>query len=232
MVRAAAGRVAAGRVAAGRGLAFFLALLFLSVLTTPPPALAEDAEGARAYADRVYRGVVSARVVPPKGSAARARSDHGSGTAELQLTGKDTARLLLIGNVRNDNDASFAAEGRFVGDGWEGGTGVPVTIAADGRIAGSGTNAGNRMSIEGRFSGRKLDALVEIRPTAATAGGFPEGTLFQFRYKLVDPPPMARGSGGGRAADGSCREIVYRNKLVPNLFGGTMSMVRVPECRQ
>ena len=42
---------------------------------------------------------------------------------------------------------------------------------------------------------------------------------------------MARGSGGGRAADGSCREIVYRNKLIPNLFGGTMSMVRVPECR-
>lgn len=222
--------VSMARAVMARGLASALALLVMVPSVTPTSALAENSQGARAYADRVYRGVVSARVTPPKGSGARARSDHGGGTAELQLTGKDTARLLLIGNVRNDNDASFAADGRFVGEDWQGGTGVPVRISADGRIAGSGMNADSRMSIEGRFSGRKLDVLVEIRPTAATAGGFPEGTLFQFRYKLVDPPPMAEGSGGARAGDGSCREIVYRNKLVPNLFGGTMSMVRVPEC--
>ncbi|MCO5118309.1 MAG: hypothetical protein M9951_01565 [Burkholderiaceae bacterium] len=204
-------------------------LVASSGLAASPPAHAADAsQGARAFAGRTYEGVVSAHVKPPRGSGFRAVNRHGRGTAELQMTGKDTATLLLIGNVEKDNDASFAAEGRFVGADWRGGTEAMVTISGDGRIAGSGTVDGNQMDIRGRFEGRKLDVYVELRPLSATSGGFPAGTAFQFGYTLVDPVAIEPGSGDG---DG-CREIVYRTKLVPNLFGGTMSTVQVPECRR
>ncbi len=198
---------------------------------TPAPATEDTPSGARAFAGRTYQGVVSARVQPPKGSGIRATNHHGGGTAELQLTGRDTARLLLIGNVQKDNDASFATDGQFVGADWRSASAVPVTISSDGRISGSGETDGNHIEIDGRFVDRKLDVFVELRPTTATPGGFPVGTAFQFRYKLVYAVPYAdTPAGDGKKRDG-CREVVYRTKLVPNLFGGTMSTVRVPECR-
>ncbi len=82
------------------------------------------------------------------------------------------------------------------------------------------------MAIKGRFEGRELDVFVELSPLSETPGGFPVGTVFRFRYALEYLDRSARSGKG----DG-CREIVYRTKLVPNLFGGTMSTVRVPECR-
>ena len=210
-----------------------VALAVASGLATWTPAPAEDPpSGARAFAGRTYQGVVTARVQPPKGSGIRAKNHHGGGTAELQLTGKDTARLLLVGNVQKDNDASFAADGEFVGADWRSGSTVPVTISADGKIAGRGKVDGGHIEIDGQFVDRKLDVFVELRPTATTSGGFPAGTAFHFRYKLVHAVPYAdRPAGDGEKRDG-CREIVYRTKLVPNLFGGTMSTVRVPECRR
>lgn len=210
-----------------------VALAAVSALAASAPAPATDTPtGARAFAGRTYQGVVTARVQPPKGSGIRARNHHGSGTAELQLTGKDSARLLLVGNVQEDNDASFAADGEFVGAEWRSASAVPVTISDDGRISGSGQADGNHVEIDGQFVDRKLDAFVELRPMAATAGGFPVGTAFQFRYRLVHAVSNPdRPAGDGKQRDG-CREIVYRTKLVPNLFGGTMSMVRVPECRR
>ena len=211
-------------------MACLLALLIIASGLAPPARAEDPAPGARAFAGRPYTGVVSARVRPPKGSGIRAVNRHGGGTAELQMTGKDTATLLLIGNVEKDNDASFAAEGRFVGADWQGGAEIPVRISGEGRISGSGTKDGNQMRIEGRFEGHKLDVFVELRPMSTTPGGFPVGTTFSFEYTLQHLKPRARSEGSGKG-DG-CREIVYRTKLVPNLFGGTMSTVRVPECRR
>ena len=46
-------------------------------------------------------------------------------------------------------------------------------------------------------------------------------------------PPARLGLDLPRATpDGGCREVVYRSKLVPNLSGGAMGMVQVPECRR
>lgn len=211
--------------------AFALAAWSAALAADPSPA-ADKPTGARAFAGRTYEGVVTARVQPPKDSGLRAKNHHGGGTAELQLTGKDTARLLLVGNVQQDNDASFAADGEFVGADWRGASSVPVTISADGKISGSGETGGSHIEIDGQFVDRKLDVFVELRPAAPTPGGFPVGTAFQFRYQLVHAVPYAeRPAGDGKQRDG-CREVVYRTKLVPNLFGGTMSTVRVPECRR
>ena len=194
------------------------------------PQAEDAARGARAFAGRTYSGFVSARVRPPKGSGARALNRRGRSTAEFQVTGKDTATLLLIGNVEKDNDASFAAEGRFIGADWQGGQAVPVTISGNGRIAGGGTKDGSRMRIEGRFEGDELQVLVELRPLSATPGGFPVGTVFRFEYTLAHAKPRAHSEGAGK--NDRCREIVYRTQLIPNLFGSSMSMIRVPECRR
>ena len=89
----------------------------------------------------------------------------------------------------------------------------------------------SRMEIEGRVDPRRLDLLFEIELLGVTAGGFPPGTRFQFRYDLWRPFERPPGQAGA-TPDGGCREVVYRSKLVPNLSGGAMGMVQVPECRR
>lgn len=190
----------------------------------------DSAPGARAFAGRAYSGRVSARVTPPKGSGARGLNRQGRATAELQQTGKNSATLVLIGNVARDNDASFAAEGRFDGAGWQGGREVPVRISGNGQISGGGTKDGSQMRIKGRFEGDNLQVLVELRPLSTTQGGFPVGTVFRFEYALRHVAPRSQSAGAGKGDD--CREIVYRTQLIPNLFGSSMSMIRVPECRR
>lgn len=202
-------------------------LLFSSGLaaadTSPPDA--------QRFADKVYEGVVTARIEPPKGSGILAKNQHGNGTAELKRTGRNRANFVLIGNIAEDNDASFGSEGRFQAGQWRGDGAIPVTISADGTISGKGTSGDNQFTIDGRITENRLDAFVEILPGSATAGGFPVGTSFQFKYSFRHFKP-ASTDGKRASGKGECREIVYRLKLVPNFSGGAMGMVRVPECRR
>lgn len=196
--------------------------------TTRPATGADGGSGVRALAEGAYFGVVKVRVLPPGGSGVRPTSRNGTGSAELDTSG----RLVVVGDVDGDADAGFAADGRFEAGGWSGGTGtVELRIASDGTISGGGMADGNRMSIEGRIDRRRLDLFFEIELVAASGGGFPAGTRFQFRYDLWRPFERPAGQAG-RTPEGGCREVVYRNKLVPNLSGGAMGMVRVPECRR
>lgn len=182
----------------------------------------------RGFATDAYFGVVKVRVLPPEGSGARAVSRNGTGSAELQASG----RLVVVGDIDSEADAGFAADGVFQAGGWSGGSaGVELVIAADGTIRGGGTADGNAMSIEGSIDQRRLDLFFEIELLAASDGGFPAGTRFQFRYDLWRPFKRPPGQDGP-TPEGGCREVVYRNKLVPNLSGGAMGMVRVPECRR
>ena len=193
------------------------------------PVAEEDADGIRAFAGGAYFGVVKVRVIPPEGSDARPASRNGTGSAELQ----DSGRLVVVGDIDREADAGFAADGAFADGGWAGGSGgVELAIAADGAITGGGTADGNAMSIEGRIDRRRLDLFFEIELLADSAGGFPAGTRFQFRYDLWRPFKRPPDQEDGPTPPGGCREVVYRNKLVPNLSGGAMGMVRVPECRR
>lgn len=187
-----------------------------------------EAGGIRAYAGGAYFGLVRARVVPPEGSGIRATSRNGTGSAELEPSG----RLVVVGDLDKEADAGFAADGRFEQGAWsnEGGD-VQLRIAADGAISGGGIADGNRMTIEGDIDKRKLDLYFEIELLQASAGGFPAGTRFEFSYELWRPFERPKGQQGD-TPKGGCREVVYRNKLVPNLSGGAMGMVRVPECRR
>lgn len=191
----------------------------------------EEARGTgdiRAFAGGAYFGVVKVRVLPPEGSDARATSRNGTGSAELQESG----RLVVVGDIDREADAGFAADGGFAGGGWSGGSdGVALRIGPDGAISGGGEADGNAMAIQGSIDRRRLDLFFEIELLADSDGGFPAGTRFQFRYDLWRPFERAPGQGG-RTPKGGCREVVYRNKLVPNLSGGAMGMVRVPECRR
>lgn len=186
-------------------------------------------DGIRGLAGGSYFGVVKVRVVPPDGSGIRATTRNGRASASLEPSG----RLVVSGDVDRESDAGFAAEGRFSSGGWEGGSGaVELRIGPDGSIAGGGiADDGNRMEIEGRVNHRRLDLLFEIELLGVTAGGFPPGTRFQFRYDLWRPFERPPGQAGA-TPDGGCREVVYRSKLVPNLSGGAMGMVQVPECRR
>lgn len=204
-------------------------LVLILLVAFLPAAACTSAPGARQFADKTWTGVVRSRIAPPEGSGLRGQGHHGRSTAELQMTGRDSARFILIGNIREENDASFGAEGRFVGQEWRADTEIPVVISADGKISGQGVLHGNRMMMDGQFTGDDLKVLVEIEPMTTTAGGYPVGTRFSFLYELRHFRERKAGSG---PADGKCREIVYRLKLVPNPFGGTMGMVRVPECRR
>lgn len=180
-------------------------------------------EDVRAMAGEAYLGLVRSRVLPPEGSGIAGSRGSGSASAELQESG----RLVVVGNLERDADAGFAADGRFTEGGWQSaGDGVELAIAPDGSIQGGGVSGGNRMTIEGQLTRRKLDVFFEIELTSESAGGFPAGTRFQFGYELWRPYEAVQGNG-----DDPCREVVYRSKLVPNLSGGPMGLVQVPECR-
>ncbi|WP_133000201.1 hypothetical protein [Luteimonas arsenica] len=185
---------------------------------------AADAADIRALADGAYFGLVRSQVLPPEGSGTRSLRRSGKASAELQPSG----RFMVVGSLEEDADAGFAAEGDFAGGGWSGGSdGVELRIAPGGAISGGGLAGGNRMTIEGTLTRRKLDLYFELELQAPSAGGFPAGTRFRFGYELWRPY-----EGGAQAAgDDDCREVVYRTKLVPNLSGGAMGMVQVPECR-
>ena len=190
---------------------------------------AGESTDVRDFAGGSYFGVVKVRVLPPEGSGVRPLSRNGTGSAELQESG----RLVVVGDVDREADAGFAADGGFTAGGWSGGSGgVELAIGADGAITGGGIGEdGNALEIEGSIDRRRLDLSFEIELRADSAGGFPAGTRFQFRYDLWRPFKRPPGEEGP-TPEGGCREVVYRNKLVPNLSGGAMGMVRVPECRR
>lgn len=202
-----------------------LAVFLLAAWPLAGCAAEQSAKGIRALAGEAYVGTVIARVTPPEGSGVRATRRSGPASASL---GED-GRLVVVGNIDRDADAGFAADGSFGGGGWSGGSeGVELAIGADGGIRGGGVAGGNRMAIEGRMAERSLDLQFTIQLLADSAGGFPAGTRFQFEYDLRRQVP-----GGGQqaaAGEGGCRKVEYRLKLVPNLSGGPMGMVRVPEC--
>lgn len=196
---------------------------------SPEAGSAGASTDVRDFAGGSYFGVVKVRVLPPEGSGARPASRNGTGSAGLQESG----RLVVVGDIDREADAGFAADGEFTAGGWSGGSGgVELGIAPGGAITGGGiAEDGNAMRIEGSIDQRRLDLFFEIELRADSAGGFPAGTRFQFRYDLWRPFKRPPGEEGP-TPEGGCREVVYRNKLVPNLSGGAMGMVRVPECRR
>ncbi len=205
----------------------FPALAAAAAITLAGATIAAD---AAVPVDKVYEGVVSARVVPPKGSGVRATSRHGSATAVLESTGKDAAQLILDGRLERDGDASFLAPLTRSGDDWQGRSDdFELAILGDGRVRGEGRFGGQPMRFDGTWQGNDLRLLVEIESPGDTTGGFPAGTRFQFQYRLRHVPERPE-SAAGEPGEGGCREVVYRLKLTPNLFGGTMNMVSVPEC--
>lgn len=177
--------------------------------------------------DKVHEGQVTARIIPPEGSGKRATSRHARATAVLRATGADSARLVLDGTFDRDGDAGFQVPLSRARDGWRGGAdGFDLAILDDGTVRGQGRFGGQPIRFDGEWQGADLRLLVEITPTALTAGGFPAGTRFQFRYRLRHAPAAAKPEAEG---DG-CRKVAYRLRPRPNLASGTMDMVRVREC--
>lgn len=206
------------------------ALLFVpGVAGSSSAAFAQ--QPANTLVGKVYQGVLASRIIPPRGSGQRAQSNHGSATAVLEATGAGKAQLILSGTLVQDGDASFVAAGQFDGNRWVGHSETfELSIAPDGTVRGNGTFQGQPTSFDGTYSDNDLELLVEITVPRSTSGGFAAGTQFQFKYDLRHFPPSARRSGGSAA--GGCKEVVYRLKLTPNLFGSGLSSVRVPECRR
>ena len=201
--------------------------LALSILLAWPLATCAAAPGGiRGLADEAYIGTVIARVLPPPDSGVRATRRSGPASGSLASDG----RLVVAGDIDREADAGFTAKGTFSGGAWSGASGgVRLEIAADGRITGGGMADGNRMRIDGRLDERELEVLFEVELAEASPGGFPPGTRFSFEFDLRRQAPGAAVDAGDRAGEG-CSRVEYRLKLVPNLGGGTMGMVRVPEC--
>lgn len=207
-----------------------LAVAGFATIMAALPAAAEPPKSVKDLSGRVYEGALSANVLPPRGSGIQRTWSHGGGTFVLEPGEGDTVNFILNGTLQQDGDAAFFAPGKFVGDKWAGSSDTFQLAVIPGRhITGEGIFDGKETTFDGTFRNNDLELLVEMTVPEETKGGFPAGTLFQFHYKLRYFEPRNH-AGDASAGNGDCKEIVYRLKLTPNLFGSGLGSVRVPEC--
>lgn len=172
-----------------------------------------------------FMGRVGVGIRPPYGSGHEGRRDSGLGTLQVQTTDDHSARLIVVGNIRAPGDAGFVVDGTYDENGWRSTQGdVEIRIAPDGTISGGGVSHPTRFRFGGNITGDEVLLEVDLELLEASEGGFPAGTHFNFYYVLQRARADAQGD------DGDCERIEYRLQSVPNPFGGSMGMVRVPEC--
>lgn len=191
----------------------------------------------QAYTGAPYMGRVGVRITPPAGSGRRSTTDSGQGSAQFTSTSGNQARLIVVGNIRGDADAGFVLDGTYDDSGWKSKVGdVRLEIGPDGTISGGGEAPPHRFRFGGTMTKEQALLEVDLELLKSSEGGFPPGTHFVFDYRLERRVAAAddeseRESHGSESDDaGDCKRVEYRLKSVPNPFGGSMGLVRVPEC--
>ena len=178
-----------------------------------------------------YSGIVTVEIFRPDGS--RLRSDRGD--AEMVITAESGGHLdlSLVASIREANDAGFAVSLTPIEEG-----GYTVVdeqlnfdIGPEGEISGQLETSDQSIIYGGRLAAESLLLESEIRLATANPHGLEAGTRFVFTHQLdrEREPEAVPPSQAAKDLD-DCAEVVWRLRLVPNLSGGPMGMVRVPVC--
>ncbi|NZA26795.1 hypothetical protein H0E84_10405 [Luteimonas sp. SJ-92] len=202
-----------------------LALVFLAACGT---SIGSETLGP--YAGDPYIGAVQVRIVPPDGSPIR---DTGTASAQIVDEGEGRARLILVGNIKENADAGFAIDGVYDASGWRAeADGVQLRIGADGAISGGGAAPPQRFRFEGAVTRGVFELETELELLERN-GNLPAGTKFVFSYRLQraaageqDAASAPRTSAGRE----DCKRIVWRTRHIAGFGGGPMQMIQVPEC--
>ena len=193
----------------------------------------KHASFAARYAGAPYQGRVTVSIRPPGWTTGDSNYEYGTGSAAFTALHGDAVRFVLTGSIARQGDAGFAAEGTQHAGGWSSGPGdVVLSVDKDGPITGGGTAPPNRYRFNGLLEPDRLQLDVDLELLQRGQGGMPAGTHFLFEYRLHRPLPQIAQRRRKEPADdnGDCKRVEYHLKSVPNLFGGAMGMVSVPEC--
>lgn len=212
-------------------------------LASLAPACGDDDHGfIRSLSGDPYLGDVKVEIQPPAG--ANRGADSGTGSAQFILMEAGKARLVLVGNIKGQGDAGFAAVGDYDRSGWSSKTGeVVLRIASDGTISGGGKAYPNQFRFDGLVSEQDIKLTVDLEILKKTQSGLlPAGTKYVFTYDLNrdrDVPMTAsrvsRESSGGQGKarpsvrSGNCKRVKYYLKNIPD-GRGALALVRVPRC--
>lgn len=210
-----------------------------ALIVMAPACRGGDEDGfIRSLSGDPYLGGVEVEIQPPAGASRGA--DSGTGSVQFTLMQGGKARLVLVGNIKDEGDAGFAVDGEYDRAGWTSRTGdVVLRIGSDGKISGGGKAYPNQFRFGGSVSEQDIDLTVDLEILKATQSGLPAGTKFVFTYRLDrDVATVAtrgsreRSGGQGRksARSGNCKRVEYYLKNIPNFGGGAMGLVRVPRC--
>lgn len=187
---------------------------------------ADEAQGfMHTLAGDPFMGRVGVGIRPPYGSGHEGRRDSGRGSLQIQTTADHSARLIVVGNIKAPGDAGFVVDGTYDANGWRSTHGdVQIRITPHGTISGGGISHPMRFQFDGKITRDEALLEVDLELLEGSDGGFPPGTHFTFYYVLQ------RARADAEDEVGNCDRIEYRLQNVPNLFDGSMGMVRVPEC--
>lgn len=189
--------------------------------------LASCQEGeSQPFSGDPYMGSVHVRI---EADGYKTKRDEGSGSAHfVDSTGK-FAKLVVFGAIRDTaGDAGFSLDGVYKEKGWVSNAGTTsFRIDEKGIISGSGSMPGNKISFSGTASTSNIDLTVKMVSLEATAGGWPAGTLFTYRYLLRRQLNKQQDGGVARNSK-DCKRIRWqmRNIWTP----GGLQMIQVPVC--
>jgi hypothetical protein len=213
----------------------FLAAIVLAVLAACGRGAADERHVSWPL-EGDFLGKAEVTIRPPEGSWQR---DAGSASARIEKLEDGKVRLAVSGSIKQEGDAGFVLDGDLDAQGWWAGQdGIEVRISEDGALKGGGRLGTQQYRLQGKVDDRRIDLVTEIVLRQDSAGGFPTGTRFEFRYAMerVAPPGEAAGAedeqvvaARSQSAEG-CRRVEWRLRNVPNFSGGAMSLVRVPVC--
>lgn len=189
---------------------------------------------AATYDGDPYLGRVTVSIRPPGWTTSDSNYEYGTSTAAFTDLHGGKVRFVLMGNIASKGDAGFAADGLQNADGWSTGDGdVVLTIDKDGNISGGGKAPPNKFRFSGLLEPDRIQLDVDLELLEAGQGGMPAGTHFLFEYRLhrtLSQIASATRTEDAADSEGDCKRVEYHLKSVPNLFGGAMGMVSVPEC--
>ena len=183
---------------------------------------------AQPFSGDPYMGSVHVRI---EADGYKTKREEGTGSAHFVDSVGKFAKLVVFGAIRDTTgDAGFSLDGVYKEKGWISNAGTTdFRIDEKGMISGSGSMPGNKISFSGTASSSNIDLTVKMISQEATAGGWPAGTLFTFRYLLRRPLNKEPNGDRGVARNSKdCKRIRWqmRNIWTP----GGLQMIRVPVC--
>jgi hypothetical protein len=175
-----------------------------------------------------YMGSVHVRI---EADGYKTKRDEGSGSAHFVDSAGKFAKLVVFGAIKDTaGDAGFSLGGVYTEKGWASdAASTRFRIDDKGVISGSGSMPGNKISFSGTATSSNIDLIVKMVSLESTAGGWPAGTLFTFRYLLRRRSNKQDDGDGGVARNPKdCKRIRWqmRNIWTP----GGLQMIQVPVC--